>query len=101
MERIDTEEHLASPSPAFPLDGSSQPIKGKKPMDHYCRFCKYKGPTEIRKAPGRCQKMACFSFLSVILIPLSIAACTTSVFYETEHVCGKCHRHIAVIYPCS
>ncbi len=71
-----------------------------KPFEHYCRFCKYKGLTVTAKVPGRCQTLACYSFLVPIFIPLSIVACASNVFYETEHICGKCHRHVALVRPC-
>ncbi len=75
-------------------------VTSMQPVDHYCRFCKYKGLTLTTKVPGRCQTLTCYSFLLPVLIPLSIIACVSNVFYETEHVCGKCHRHVALVKPC-
>ena len=71
-----------------------------KPVEHFCRYCKFKGLTIASKIPGKCQAMACYSFLTFILFPISLVACMSEVFYETEHLCGKCHRHIVNIGPC-
>jgi len=76
-------------------------ILGTVPFEHQCRFCKYKGLTQVTKVPGRCQTIACYSFLVPIFLPLSIVACVSNVFYETEHCCGKCHRHIGLVKPCT
>lgn len=75
-------------------------IFSKIPVEHFCQFCKYKGPTQVAKIPGRCQMLTCWSFLIPVLLPLSVVACVSNVFYETEHKCGKCHRHIAIVKPC-
>ena len=77
-----------------------KPIKAKEPVEHYCKYCKYNGLTSTEKVAGRCQTLGCYSFVIPLFIPVSIIACVSNVFYETEHRCGKCHRHIEMIPPC-
>ncbi|MDR3548230.1 MAG: LITAF-like zinc ribbon domain-containing protein [Candidatus Pacebacteria bacterium] len=75
-------------------------IVSKLPVVHYCQYCKHNGETHVVNIAGKCQTYACYSFLTVVLAPVSLVACLTPIFYDKEHRCGKCHRYVATVRPC-
>ena len=70
------------------------------PYFNNCKYCKHNGLTTVNKVAGRCQCIMCWSFVVPLFLPVSIVACATNVFYDTEHVCQKCHRHVAIVPAC-